>query len=130
MIYNYTGYPMIRELRNTIRTGKLGTILHFQAEMPQEGFLRVDASGTPPSPQAWRLTDGQVPTIHLDLAVHLHQMMDYLLGEKPIEVISDQAGFGHFADIVDNVTCLCKYTHGVQGQMWFSKTAVGHRNGL
>lgn len=130
VIYNYTGYPMIRELRNTIRTGKLGKILHFQAEMPQEGFLRVDANGTPPMPQAWRLTDGPVPTIHLDLAVHLHQMIDYLLGEKPIEVISDQAGFGHFAGIVDNVTCLCKYTHGVQGQMWFSKTAVGHRNGL
>src|SRR6266404_1060637 len=33
MIYNYSGYPMIRELQNMIRKGTLGKILHFQAEM-------------------------------------------------------------------------------------------------
>jgi len=31
---------------------------------------------------------------------------------------------------MDNVTCLCRYTDGVQGQVWFSKSALGHRNGL
>src|SRR5574344_2066388 len=35
--YNYTGYPMIRELRSIIRSGRLGKVLHFQAQMPQEG---------------------------------------------------------------------------------------------
>lgn len=128
--FNYTGYPMIRELRHAINAGKLGKILHFQAEMPQEGFLRMDATGAAGTPQAWRLTDGWVPTIHLDLAVHLHQMIDYLLGVKPIQVISDQAGVGNFPDIIDDVSCLCKYGSGIRGQMWFSKTALGYRNGL
>lgn len=130
MTYNYSGYPMVRELRNFIRKGKLGKILHFQAEMPQEGFIRVDAGGNKPAPQSWRLSDGQVPTIHLDLAVHLHQMIHYLIGQQPVEVISDQGSYGWFPDIVDNVTCLCRYTNGVQGQLWFSKSALGHRNGM
>lgn len=128
--YNYSGYPMVRELRKMIRNGVLGKILHFQAEMPQEGFIRVDAEGKRPTPQAWRLKDGLIPTIHLDLAVHLHQVVNYLIGERPVEVIADQQSFGWFPEIIDNVTCLCHYTGNVQGQMWFSKSALGHRNGL
>ena len=128
--YNYSGYPIVRELRNKIQKGSLGTILHFQAEMPQEGFIRLDAQGNQPIPQSWRLVDGHIPTIHLDLAVHLHQMVHYLIGQTPLELVSDQSHYGWFSGIVDNVSCLCRYTGGVQGQFWFSKSALGHRNGL
>ena len=128
--YNYAGYPMLRELERKIRDGKLGKILHFQAEMPQEGFVRVDARGNKPTPQAWRLADGAIPTLHLDLGVHLHQMVAYLTGEKPLELVSDQNHYGWFAGVVDNAGCLCQYSGNIQGQFWFSKSALGHRNGL
>jgi predicted dehydrogenase len=129
VIYNYSGYPMVRELRRLIRGGSLGDILHFQAEMPQEGFLRVDDKGNKPVPQDWRKKDGSVPTLHLDLAVHLHELVHYLTGLKPMEVVADQASRGWFS-VIDNVSCLARYTQGVQGQFWFSKCALGHRNGL
>lgn len=128
--YNYAGYPMLRELERKLRDGKLGKILHFQAEMPQEGFVRVDASGNKPTPQAWRLADGAIPTLHLDLGVHLHQMVSYLTGQKPIELVADQNHYGWFDDVVDNAGCLCRYQGNIQGQFWFSKSALGHRNGL
>lgn len=128
--YNYAGYPMLRELERKIRDGKLGNLLHFQAEMPQEGFVRVDAKGNKPAPQAWRLSDGAIPTLHLDLGVHLHQMVSYLTGQKPLELVSDQNHYGWFAGVVDNAGCLCRYSNNVQGQFWFSKSALGHRNGL
>jgi len=128
--YNYTGYPIVRELRTIIQKGTLGQILHFQAEMPQEGYIRVDAQGNKPVPQSWRLSDGQVPIIHLDLGSHLHQLIHYLVGQKPIEVVADQGSCGWFRGVIDNVTCLCRYSEGIQGQMWFSKSALGHRNGL
>ncbi len=130
VIYNYSGYPMIRELRNKIRKGELGRILHFQAEMPQEGYIRVNSLGNKPIPQSWRLSDGSIPTIHLDLAVHLHQLVYYLIEQKPIKVISDQDSYGWFPEVVDNVNCLCRYSSGIMGNMWFSKSALGHRNGL
>ena len=129
VIYNYSGYPMVRELRRMIDQGELGEILHFQAEMPQEGYLRTDADGNKPCPQQWRLKDGPMPILHLDLAVHLHELIHYLTGLTPLEVVADQASRGWF-DVVDNVNCLCRYTEKVQGQMWFSKCALGHRNGL
>ena len=129
VIYNYSGYPMVREMRRMIRDGVFGDIIHFQVEMPQEGFIRTDEHGNKPTPQDWRLKDGAVPTIHLDLAVHLHELIHYLTGLTPLEVIADQSSNGWF-DVTDNVICLCRYTQNVQGQVWFSKSALGHRNGL
>ena len=127
--YNYSGYPMVREMQNLIHTGLLGDILHFQLEMPQEGYCRVDAQGNKSQPQEWRLRDGPVPTIYLDLAVHLHQLIHYLTGEHPLEVVANQNTCGWF-NVIDNATCLCKYSNNIQGQLWFSKSAIGHRNGL
>lgn len=128
--FNYSGYPMVRELRKRIQAGALGKVLHFQAEMPQEGFVRTDMHGNKPTPQAWRLVDGNIPTIHLDLAVHLHQLIYYLIGQKPIEVASSHGSYGWFDNIIDNVICLSRYSDDIQGQFWFSKAALGHRNGL
>jgi predicted dehydrogenase len=56
--------------------------------MPQEGFARLDREGNPMVPQQWRLTDGVVPTISLDLGVHVHHLVDFLTGEKPQEVVA------------------------------------------
>jgi len=128
--YNYSGYPMVREMREMVRSGRLGRVLHFQAEMPQEGFIRLDRQGNPPKPQAWRLRDEVIPTIYLDLAIHLHHLLGYLLDRQPESVVAQQASHGWFKDIVDDVNCLCRFGGGVQGHVWFSKSALGHRNGL
>ncbi len=128
--YNYTGYPMIRELRQMILDGILGTIHCIQIEMPQEGFIRYIKDGTKPNPQSWRLKDGDIPTISLDLGVHLHQMVHFFTGEKPLEVIADQSSNGFFKQIIDNVMCIARYSNDIKVQMWYSKSAIGYRNGL
>lgn len=129
-IYNYTGFPMLRELRQMIQDGMLGSLQQIQIEMPQEGFIRLDKKGQMPRPQKWRLEDGVIPTISLDLGIHLHHLIYFLSGEKPLEVIADQCTFGFFEQIIDNVMCIAKYTGQVRAQIWYSKTALGHRNGL
>jgi predicted dehydrogenase len=128
--YNYTGYPMMRELRHLIRNGTLGKLIHFQVEMPQEGFIRTDPQGNKPAPQEWRLRDGAVPTIYLDLATHLHQTLHYLTGAQPLRAVAEQTSNGWFGDVVDDVTGLCRYSGGLTGNLWISKSAIGHRNGL
>jgi len=127
--YNYSSYPMVREMRHLIEIGAIGTPLHFQVEMPQEGYLRVDQNGHSFIPQSWRLQDGSVPTVYLDLAAHLYQLTHYLLGEKPQVVIADHDSFGSF-DVVDHANVLCRYASGLKGSMWFGKSSLGNRNGL
>lgn len=125
--YNYSGYPMVRELRHLIQEGELGKILHFQAEMPQESYRRIQSLVNPP--QDWRLHDAEVPMVYLDLFSHLHQLIHYTIGENPIEVVANHSSHGLFP-VIDNVSCLCKYAGDIDGQIWFSKSAIGHRNGL
>ncbi len=124
--YNYSGYPMVRELRRLIANGSLGRIHQIHIEMPQEGFLRQAAT-----PQPWRLKDYQLPTVSLDLGVHVHHLIHFLTaGKAPLEVVGDQSTYGPFSNIVDNVYCLVRYEDNLRVQAWYGKTALGYRNGL
>ncbi|NOQ17303.1 MAG: gfo/Idh/MocA family oxidoreductase [Methyloprofundus sp.] len=130
LTYNYTGYPMLRELQHLIKNGKLGKIDQIQIEMPQEGFRKVDKNGAPLTPQDWRLSDKNIPTISLDLGVHLVQMIKFLSAETPLEVVATESNIGNFTGIIDNVMCIAKYTGDLSCQIWYSKTALGQSNGL
>lgn len=128
--YNYSGYPMVRELKAIIEEGVLGKIHRVQIEMPQEGFSRVLMDNEKPSPQKWRLSDKEIPSISLDLGVHLHHMIEFLTKQKPVSVLSEESTNGWFDGIVDDVSCMVKYTNNLNVQMWYSKSAIGCRNGL
>ncbi len=83
--FNYTGYPMLRELKLMLSNGRFGKLNQIHIEMPQEGFIKLDKTGNQIIPQAWRLHDGSLPTISLDLGVHMHSIIEFLTGEEPIE---------------------------------------------
>jgi predicted dehydrogenase len=124
--FNYSGYPMVRQFRQWIADGLLGEIHHFHVEMPQEGFLRIGAN-----PQAWRRKDNEVPTVSLDLGVHVHHLASFLLdGRRPTSVVCDEGSSGHFPEIIDSVQCLARYDGGTRVNAWWGKTFLGHRNGL
>lgn len=129
--YNYSGYPMVRELREIIGSGEIGTIQQIHFEMPQEGFVRPpDIAGKPSHPQSWRLTDQHIPTICLDLGVHLHHLAHFLTGDEPSSLIADFENYSQYSNLVDNVRMWLRYNSGMTASFWMSKTAIGRRNGL
>ncbi|MEW6639749.1 MAG: Gfo/Idh/MocA family oxidoreductase [Pseudomonadota bacterium] len=129
--YNYTAYPMLRELRHLIDQGHFGAISQIHVEMPQEGFARLDAKGNRPSPQDWRLRDGSsIPTVSLDLGTHVHSLTKFLTGQSPRELVAIQDSFGHFDQVADNVLCIACYSGGLTSNVWYGKSALGYRNGL
>jgi len=127
---NYSGYPMVRELRHMIRNGDLGEILAVHVEMPQEGFLKEDSAGSQVMPQDWRQTDGHVPTVSLDLGTHTHHLLRFLTDEEPTSVVGVQAHHGRVTDVADYVSSLARMPSGADVNMWFGKCVLGHRNGL
>lgn len=128
--FNYSGYPMVRELQKFIERGLLGRILAVQVEMPQEGFLRKDSAGNSMMPQRWRQEDGVLPTVCLDLGTHTHHLTTFLLGMEPIELVASLNHHGHVRDVVDYVSLLARYPENIDVTMNFGKVAIGHRNGL
>ncbi|RDU58605.1 Gfo/Idh/MocA family protein [Helicobacter sp. MIT 99-5507] len=130
VIYNYTGYPMIRELRYMIENGEFGDIFQINIEMPQESFICKNDNGEVKIPQSWRLTDGIIPIISLDLGIHCHNLIYFLTHKKALNVYSKYNGCGNFKNIIDNVNIFATYEDNISVNMWFSKCALGHRNGL
>jgi len=124
---NYSGYPMVRELKERIDNGELGDIINIKLEMPQETFLRPPKSIKYPQP--WRLKDDYIPMICLDLGTHLHHLTYFLIGEEPDEIIGHFSTFSSY-DVVDDEKMLLNYIHNKKASLWISKSALGHRNGL
>ena len=129
--YNYSGYPMMRELRQRIEDKEFGKIQQLHLEMPQEGFVRPpDIAGKSTPPQDWRLEDDIIPTICLDLGVHLHHLSNFLTDEEPSAVHAEFNTYSQYTEIVDNVKMWLRYDSGISASYWMSKTAIGRRNGL
>jgi predicted dehydrogenase len=129
VIYNYLGYPMLRELKYILNSNKLGKIIQIQTEMPQEGFLKI-VNGSPLKPQDWRLHDDKISVLSLDLGVHLHMMIKFLISEIPIKVVSSSQSYGNFSEVTDNINSIVQYSNNIICNMWYSKVAIGKRNGL
>lgn len=127
--HNYTGYPMIRELAKNYKN-YLGIIKQIQIEMPQEGYARLDSNNKKITPQAWRLVDGDIPSVSLDLGTHLQHIIYYLTGEDPDSLVAVENSFGLFEKIIDDVSIIANYPSGMKSVMWYGKSALGHRNGL
>lgn len=128
--FNYTGYPIIRELKKLITKGQLGKINQVLIEMPQEGFIKTDIHNQPITPQNWRLKDYEIPTISLDLGVHVYSLIHFLIHEEPVEVCAVENTFGLFDVIVDDVHAIAKFTNNIICNIWYSKSSLGNRNGL
>ena len=129
-IYNYTGYPMVREARALVQSGLIGSLHKARVHMPQETYLRLDKSGLPMAPQEWRLHDDGVPMVGLDLGIHALNLLNFLTARRPTSSQGTVASFGHFPEVADDIECLLGFDDGFQASLWVSKSAIGYRNGL
>jgi predicted dehydrogenase len=128
--FNYTGYPMIRELRARIARGDLGRIHSIRATMQQEGYLRRTHSGEVIAPQSWRLDDRDIPTVSLDLGAHVINLQNFLMRSKPIQIASRMNSFGAFPNVVDDVDVMYYTENGCFVHGWWGKSSLGYPNGL
>lgn len=126
--YNYTGYPLVREIKEIVKRGRIGKILNIHFEMPQEVFLRKNIKRL--KIQKWRLNDQKIPTICLDLGIHLYNLSWFITEKEPLKLISDFSNLASKKNLVDDVKIWLKYKNGMNGSFWISKSALGNRNGL
>lgn len=130
VIYNYLGYPMVKELKAIIEKGDIGEIFSIQVEMPQEGFVKT-TNGELSKPQSWRLYDNKyISTLSLDLGVHLHSLIKFITKLDPLSVVAISKSRGNFIEITTEINTIIQFSNDVICNMWFSKTSLGHRNGM
>lgn len=128
VIYNYLGYPMLKLIREKINNNVIGEIHQVNIQMPQETFVKLK-NGKPLVPQKWRVIDDEIPTVSLDLAVHLHSILKYLIPSQPKRLVAINKSYGHF-DVIDNVNSIIEFQNRGICNFSFDKTSLGKRNGL
>jgi predicted dehydrogenase len=126
--FNYSGYPMIRELKELIKIGVLGHIKQIRFEVPQDAFVRSTAGKG--NAASWRFQDGYLPTICLDLGVHLHHLAYFLLEEEPTHTMAEFSNYSSHNGLIDDILMWVIFSSGIKGSFWMSKAALGNRNGL
>lgn len=129
--YTYTGYPMVKHLRQMVANKELGAIRFVNAEYPQE-WLSTPLEKTGQKQSAWRTDPKQSGASNCvgDIGSHIENMVSYLTGLKILSLCARLDTFVEGRVLDDNASIMVNYDKGAKGLYWSSQIAVGQDNGL
>ena len=131
LTHNYTGYPMIREMREIVRGGAIGRIRKVYAEYLQ-GWLATALEHTGQKQAGWRTDPARSgPGGSLgDIGTHAFQLAEHVTGLKTARVYGKTTSFVTGRAVDDDAMALLEYEGGANGVLCCSQVCVGRENGL
>ena len=131
LTHNYTGNAMVKQARDLVRAGRLGTIRKVVVEYPQ-GWLSTRLEATGQKQAVWR-TDprrsGAAGSIG-DLGTHAENLARYITGLHIAELCADLTTFVKGRRLDDDGNILVRYAGGAKGVLHCSQICVGDENNL
>lgn len=131
LTHNYSGYPMVRQAREMIAAGDLGSLRVIQVEYAQDWLTTaVEEGGNKQA--AWR-TDPERSGIAGcvgDIGTHAFQLAEYVSGLVCTSVAADLSSFVSGRKLDDNAHILMRYENGARGMLWASQVCPGNANAL
>jgi predicted dehydrogenase len=131
LTHTYTGYPMVRQMREMIKAGALGKIHKVDARYYQ-GWINEIIHDKEKRNSVWRLDPKRagISSCMGDIGVHAFNMVEYTTGLKVNSLLCD---FNYLYD--DNQmdvdgTVLIRMGDHVKGVIRGSQVATGEENGL
>ncbi|MEM8859910.1 MAG: Gfo/Idh/MocA family oxidoreductase [Chloroflexota bacterium] len=129
--HNYTGYPMVKEARDWIKSGKIGTIQRVVVEYPQ-GWLLDKLEDQGAKQAEWR-TDPKRSGIAGavgDIGSHCENLVSYMTGLEIESLCADLDTFVPGRQLDDDASVLMRFKGGAKGILWCSQIAAGEENGI
>jgi len=129
--YAYSGYPIVKHMRDMVRSGELGDIRFVSGEYPQE-WLATLLEKTGQKQAAWRTDPKRAGASNCvgDIGSHIEHMVSYVTGLKIQSLLARLDHFGEGRTLDDNASILLNYEGGAKGMYWSSQIAVGQDNGF
>jgi predicted dehydrogenase len=131
LTHNYTGYPLVKEARHLVHSGKLGKIRKVVVEYPQ-GWLatRLEASGQKQA--GWRTDPSRSGAAGCigDIGTHAENLAEYITGLKISELAADLTTFVEGRQLDDDGNVLLRFEGGAKGVLHSSQISVGEENNL
>ena len=129
--HTYTGYPMVKEAKSIIKSGKIGKIRKVAVEYPQ-GWLTTNLESTDNKQASWRTDPGKSGKAGSmgDIGTHAANMVEYVTGKKIIKLLSKVNVFVEGRLLEDDGNVLITLEDGIEGNLMTSQIATGEENDL
>jgi predicted dehydrogenase len=131
LTHNYTGYPLVKEARDIVRSGRIGKVRKVIVEYPQ-GWLatRIEASGQKQA--SWRTDPARSGAAGCvgDIGTHAENLVEYVTGLRIRELAADITTFVEGRQNDDDANVLLRFEGGAKGILHASQISVGEENAL
>lgn len=131
LTHNYTGYPMVKQARDMVASGKIGKVRKVVVEYPQ-GWLATKVEDTDSKQASWRVDPSKsgMGGAMGDIGTHAENLAEYITGLKITEVCAELTSFVEGRRLDDDANILLRLEGGARGVLHCSQIAVGEENGL
>lgn len=129
--YNYTGYPMVRQAREMVRAGELGTLRKVVVEYHQ-GWLATAEEAQGNKQAAWRANPAQggLGGAIGDIGSHAENLVATVTGLDIESVCADLAALVPGRVLDDDAAVLIRFAGGARGLLSASQVMTGVENGF
>jgi predicted dehydrogenase len=131
LTHTYTGYPMVKQARQLVKSGVLGKIRKLYVEYPQ-GWLSTFLEGSDQKQASWR-TDPKrsgIAGCMGDIGTHAFNMAEYVSGLKVTKLCADLNIVVKGRKLDDDGAVLMKFDNGATGVLFASQIAAGEENNV
>ena len=130
LTHNYSGYPVIREMRSLVKNGELGNLRIVKGAYLQ-GWLGSKEEDSGSNKQAeWR-TDpkrsGAAGAVG-DIGSHTMHLLEFVTGLKCECVAADLTTFVQGRQLDDDASIMIRMSENVKGNLSISQIATGQEN--
>ncbi|MGF0539175.1 Gfo/Idh/MocA family protein [Agrobacterium sp. ES01] len=131
LTHNYTGYPMIRQARDMVANGDLGTLRLVNVEYVQD-WLTEAVEQTGAKQAVWRTDPNQSGAGGAtgDIGTHAYNLASFVSGLTLESLAADLDSFVEGRRVDDNGHVMMRFTGGAKGMLWCSQVAPGNENAL
>jgi predicted dehydrogenase len=131
LTHNYTGNAMVKQARELVRNGTVGTIRKVVVEYPQ-GWLADAIERTGQKQASWRTDPKRSGAAGCmgDIGTHAENLARYITGLEIEELCADLTTFVKGRKLDDDGNVLVRYKGGAKGVLHASQICVGDENDL
>jgi len=131
LTHTYTGYPMIREARERVAAGQLGTVRKIIVEYTQ-GWLSQREEDRDNPQAAWRTDPARAGSSCCmgDIGVHAFNLAEFVTGLSVTRLNAELNSIVPGRKLDDDGTVLMHFDNGARGTLLSSQICVGDENNL
>lgn len=129
--HNYTGYPLVRQARDMVKSGELGEIQAVRAFYIQ-GWLRTRLESQDQKQAAWRTDPKRSGAAGCfgDIGTHAYNLGRFITGLIPEAISCQLKVFEPGRALDDYGTAILRYSNGALGTVTASQISHGRENDL